>query len=553
MARNIRIELEAASLGKLKDLYTETEPQLIRGNDYALQLCLFSNGVMLQRADTSTVVAKIFESGGTLRHTFNASTGNLNSSITPAQWRNGSAHFLAISLSDTLTASLTAGRYRMTVTANLSDGSAVLYGDGYFDLASNPSVTTPASPPTPPEDYYTQAECDAAFAAKSYESTVDDAVETLDDLRTYVGYPGDGSIGALVKYDAPQSLSDTEKGYVRSSIGAAAADNQQTAILTSGSPTFTPLPIVNTSFALTVQNDFTVANAANISNWRKGFSYYLQITQDATGGRKVTWGNLYTFPDAAAVNPNASSVTRLRLTSDGTNVRVTVANDVPAPLPVIAYDPACEFRMTRASTSDNATVSSLFSTNGGYEVAQPTSGSRPTHKRAGLTNRPGIEFGGSHRIYNNSGAAIFYPIAGNGMAVAVALKSSGTASTQNIVYSALTGWRLTYASGNLYLGSSGAGIAVPMTANAGTLKIAVLVMKAGGGGFAIDNDGVTYIGSPTFGTPTGGTAGLMIGDNDSGTEPFTGTLGAVEIWNHELSFAQAQAVFARMKALYGVI
>lgn len=552
MARNIRIELEAASLGKLKDLYTETEPQLIRGNDYALQLCLFSNGVMLQRADTSTVVAKIFDSGGTLRHTFNASTGNLNASITPAQWRNGSAYFLAVSLSDTLTASLTAGRYRMTVTANLSDGSAVLYGDGYFDLASNPSVTTPASPPTPPEDYYTKAEIDAAFAVKSVESAVDDLVEVQDDLVAYTDMPSGGGVtGAFVKYDAPQTLSDTEKGYVRGSIGAAAADSKQTATLTSGSATFTPLPIVNTSFALTVQNDFTIANAAAIGNWRKGFSYYLTITQDATGGRKVTWGNLYTFPDAAVVNPIASSVTRLRLTSDGTNVRVTTATPLQAPDPILDFRACNEAKMTRASASDTADCTAWADSVSGFSVVKYVSGNAPSSKRSGLTTRHSVEFDGTEFLYNST--APFYPIASVGMAVAVALKSLGTGATQNIAYSALTGWRLTYASGSLYLGSSAAGISVPMTANAGTLKIAVLVIKAGSGGFAIDDNGLTYIGSPTFATPTGGTSGLLIGTNDSNTDYFSGALGDLQIWNRELSFAEAQAAFTRLKAQYGII
>jgi hypothetical protein len=76
--------------------------------------------------------------------------------------------------------------------------------------------------------------------------------------------------------------------------------------LTNGA-TVTPDFSLSNVFTLTATGNFTLANPTNVT---AGTTYLIIITQDATGGRAITWGSNFKF--------GASSVTAL---STGANKR----------------------------------------------------------------------------------------------------------------------------------------------------------------------------------------------------------------------------------------
>ncbi len=165
MARKIRIECEQrTSAGRsLIDMRTGVQGWFYRGEAIILELALFANGVMLTKADL-TSIKLVLKVGATIYSTTTIPAASLSASITAHQWRTGVAALVSPGFSASATGDLPAGMLTFEITGILTTGTESIYASGTIEAVTLSGV--PATPPTPsPPTSYTKAETDGLMDA----------------------------------------------------------------------------------------------------------------------------------------------------------------------------------------------------------------------------------------------------------------------------------------------------------------------------------------------------------------------------------------------------
>lgn len=542
-----RLECDSARVGDAIDQTTGAAMTPKRGETIEFAIALLSSGVLIPKSNISSITANIVSAAGTVLATWTNSGTNLNDSLTIGAWRRGSDYMTAFVLSAADSLALTAARYTFQVSAVLNSvpsGSTgtVVFANAAFDLAAAPAGSAPASPPTPgPPTAYTKAESDARYAFIADVAAIPTLTSDVTDLQGFVDI--DASTPKFVRAGVAQTLSTGEKLQARTNIGGEIAAASVSASLAAAA-THTPTPAVYRRFVITLTGAATIANAATFGDWVPGLIYEILIIQDATGGRVLTWGNLYTFPTYAAVNPEPSSTSRFFARSDGTNVRVWEAEPVALPAPDMLVHAA-------RSTTINGTP--VFST--WYEfVNRLTGAATGTLAATNLSGRPALSCTGGQDVHF-TGPRVGFATAG--CTVAGVFDSSSSASPQFIAKMPMIGVEVAYNSANgLYIAaigaSSGNRVALAFTPATSTRTIFIGTIRASGsgGGMALNNaGGIVYNSAGSMATPALGTE--YFGSN-AAADFWNGKLNQVMAFTRALSWAEMLAVRRALSAEIGI-
>jgi len=545
-ARTFRLEADSAKVGEAAlDQITGAAMAAYRGTDTEFQIALFMAGKLVPKANITSVTVSLVNNSGTALVTWTNSGSGLNDALTVGAWRRGSDHMTAVVLNATDSTALTAGAYRLVVTAVLNSVPAggsgtVVFANAAVDLANPPAGTLPSSPPTPgPPTSYTKAEDDARFAPLAVATTVGTHTTDITALNAFV--EKDGTTPKFVRAGASQSLTTGEQLQARTNIDAEIRAATATASLAAAA-SHVPTPKSIRRFVITLTGDATFANAATFADWIPGQIYEILIIQDATGGRVLTWGNSYIFPTFAAVNPEPSSTTRLFARSDGTNVRVWEAEPVAAPRPDLFLSAAC-------GLTHNATPDVTAWSERARGITLTLFGS-PAIAYTDINGRPAGGFLGTHSLRWTGLTKAF---ATGGVTVAAAFDSRGGGSPQMLVQSPGLGIEVGYnSSSGLYISaigaSSGNRVALPFTPNAATPAIFVGTIRGSGagGGIAIDQGGATtYVAGGAMTTPAVAGTEIVMGS-------WIGRMNQVAMFMRALSWPEMLAVRRQLHLELGI-
>lgn len=297
MARKIRIECEQRTRagGVLKDLRTGQQACFNRGEAIVLELGIFANGRMLQRAEITSLKVRWLNAGTLLSETV-VSSASLSASLVVAQWRQGNAALALVTFDDTATGDLPAGFLTLEVKVTTAEGESI-FASGTVEAITLPGLTT-GTPPTPgPPTSYTKAESDAQYEPIG---TGSGNADDIDALETFLDYAGETESGLHLRA-VTQSFTTAEKLVARTNIGALIGGGLQTITgapfsvdmdtgLTVTGPTTTPRG--DTGACCVVTPDANTEINLRIPALPIGVPHMLQIQQ----GFVVHWTSAYTFP-----------------------------------------------------------------------------------------------------------------------------------------------------------------------------------------------------------------------------------------------------------------
>ncbi len=548
---NFRLECDASRIDSLADQFTGLPMQPVRGEDSEFQIALFLSGAMVQKANISSIVLQILNSAGTVLFAWTNTGSSINGALTVGSWRRGSDYLTSFVLSAANSLLLAAGTYRIVVSALLNSVPAgstgtVVFANANFDLQAAPPGTAPGTAPTPaPPSAYTKAESDGRFAPIADSATLAGVVADEGALETWLGY----AAGAPIKFvpaAATAGFSAGEQLQARTNINAEICAATVTDSLAAAA-THTPTPKVYRRFVITLTGAATFANAATFADWITGQIYEIDIIQDATGGRVLTWGNLYTFPTYAAVDPTPSATSRFFARSDGTNVRVWEVEEVD--------HPPCElmFHCARNVTVDGSDTITVWN-----DPVATLTGSTPSpltravtfstgRSCALLTGAKDLRFTGPHK---GSAAA--------GCTVALAFDSSSSASPQFLAKLPWFGVELGYnVSNGLYIAAIGAAsgnrvaIAFTPATNAATVFIGTILPSGVGGGIALLSDGkISYVTGGSVTTPAALTTNYVW--SNAGADFWNGKGNQILGWERALSWPEMLAVRRALSREIGI-
>ena len=131
---------------------------------------------------------------------------------------------------------------------------------------------------------------DSAYAVAVAEGFVGDEAAWLASLA---GATGASAYAVAVA----EGFVGDEAAWLASLDGADGADGTSAVHLLTYGATITPDLAAYKDFELTLTGSPTIANPANATS---GMTFVLELIQDGTGGRTVTWGSAYKFPGGIA-------------------------------------------------------------------------------------------------------------------------------------------------------------------------------------------------------------------------------------------------------------
>ena len=519
MARTIRIEAEQRTRrgGYLTDLRTGQGAFIHRGEDTVIELALFSAGKMLLKSGVTTVTLKFYNSATTLILQKIVANTALNPAMTAAQWRNGTAALLRVSMIATDTATLPAGFFTMEVWVNEGGLGEAMFAGGLIEgvTVTNLIPTTPVSPGSPTS--YTKAEADALYEFKGAFMN-DDGISVPNKLITRIAH-GTGPAGGsqILTGEASPSSEGTILG--------------EEARVTEVSPD---------------ANSILYLRAPGLAI---GASHTLLITQ----GYVTHWDAIFAFPPFTITNGTGSAgfakkswhpltgetYDRFHLLYDGYKVHVSRFRQ-PA-LPPAIYDWQAEAPLHNGTNFvADRTGRTMLGTQGtpGYAAM------------AGSVFK-GVTYNGTNSSHS---MAMEAPVVAQGMTVAMVF--TATASTaQNVLFSssALGIQIVTDTDGvrlQPYGAVTGTGLLISTSYSSAPVAIVAVVRPGGLGAYVLTTD-ATGGGQTASFTPTatsGNTA--ILGSKDAATKWLACTIARAQVYRVGLNPDQARAVLDSLTEYY---
>ncbi len=545
-----RLECDSSRIGDngVTSIVDQTTggPMVIRqGEDVEIQIALFRASVMVTKTNISNINAKLYAPIGYIAVEWSNTTAQINASLTVGSWKRGADYLTAFRLSAAQTSSLVAGRYRLAISALLNNSpidssvGTVVFLNNVFDIVVNLAGVPPATPPTPgPPAAYTKAESDALYAPVSIVSSVTTVGNDINTLETWLSYAPSAPI-LFVSAATAQAFTSPQKATARSNISAEQATVSHSATLAAAG-SYTPDPLTYRRFVLTLTGNGTIANAASIANWTPGVTYEFQLTQDATGGRIITWGFLYLSPTGAIINPQPNAVTRLLARSDGTNVHLwDQAPAEPPGLPTLWIHAG-------KRTAAAATFTLVTEVVSGLNVSQ--TGGPIGH--VSLNGRAAFNMLGAQDLFYTSVRAA---AAGAGCTIAVVFDSTSSAAIQFLCRMPSVGAEVAYNSANgLYIAGIGASAgnrtAIAFTPASAARWVFIGTIKGDGTAMVLDAQGYAAIGTSTAATPAVGVE--HIGCN-AGANFWNGRIMQAQVFHYALPWASMVALRRQLLAELG--
>jgi hypothetical protein len=543
--KTYRLQCDSSKIDQVVDQTTGARPSITINEDLEFQIALFTNGVLIPKSNISTITVTLFNTSFGVVVQWMQFTANL-SELNVGSWTRGVGFTTAVILTAGQTLSIGTTPLRLVVSGNLNSvplGSSgkVNFASIMVDIKSAVDGTTPATPPTPgPPTAWTKAESDARFAVKATETGANDTADYLTDISEWLEYTPGVPI-KFVSAGGVQTFTGAEKIQARANIGAALLQTTDVQTLAAGA-TYVPTPQVHSRFQLTLNGNATFANAAAFPEWTPGKYYEFMITQDATGSRTLSWGNLYIFPTHVAIDPQPNSITTLFGRWEGSYIRIWEAEPKDIPFPDVMVHAGRGTGI--ASGNYNPWLEIISNDSIGTFIGGASAGIFPV--AGGLNGRPAANFPGN--------AWMRYPgthppaTQAAGCTVAVVFSSSGVGTPQFLARLARFGIEVKFDTGNLHISAFDAAapnrVALPFSQGSATtpkLFIGTIRGSGLGGGMALNELGIrTFVPSATMSTPASGGWEYLMGNANVAT--WTGYLNQILIFGRALTWSEMVAV-----------
>lgn len=561
MARKIRIECEQRTRagGVLKCLLTGVQPMFYRGEAITLELALFANGRMIQRADLTYLKVR-WKSGATLLSETVVASSSLSSALTAQQWRQGNGALASVNYTDSATGVLPAGMLTFEVTGTLTVGGESVFASGTVEAVTLAGLLTGTSPTPGPPTSYSKEESAALYAPIGSTAGLSASIAALETFTARAGASGDGRFLRAIA----QSLLPAEKTTVRANIGALIAGGLQELTgslagfdldtgLNSSTIETTPLGTAGALTRMSVDGNTEIylrAPALPV-----GVPHTLEVEQ----GIKVYWDAAYSFPDfelAATVSngdfvkkscfsymAEASGFERLTLLSDGTGkTYVRRYRTAARPQSVVDFDfrqPFVGAGLSYIKDRDTQTATAGYSGTGG--TASTLTGGAPAISYAGTGS---FHFAAPPVTYSRGFAVaiVYEATAGVADRVLFSIPAWGVECTMQVSPSSQIRFKP--------IGSAGtAGVCVANTFAAPVA--AILVVRANGAGaFAVStSDASTQVAAFSPATASGA---LGYWGGQAATNYLTCKIARFRLFQEALTPDQARAELDALTATYKI-
>lgn len=166
------------------------------------------------------------------------------------------------------------------------------------------------------------------------------------------------------------------------------------------------------AFTLTLNQNTTISAIPNFPSWASHLIFYLQITQDSSGGRTLSFPGSVVLEGSINTLPNSISIIKFLTFNSGTNWHALVEKPISSSSAL--WTPAATTTYLWFDPSDSATiyysggtsVSQLNDKSGGSRhITQSTASEQPTLIANTLNNYPIISFDGGDTL-NNTGVNV---------------------------------------------------------------------------------------------------------------------------------------------------
>lgn len=528
--RKIRLACELKDSARLIDEYTGETPVLYLNEDVVFEIALFQNDGIILHSDLDMVD---FYISGTAP--ISQSVTAFNETLTAKQWRSGAAALFSISIDAATVAGLEEGSGLIYVTATNPSGAVGQYLYATIQRVERDPVVAVVTP-LPAASYYTKTQSDARYTLAA-------------DFAVVPGQISDLETAANVRYDA-QTLDAGQKAQALSNIGAAPAGSSVEGIASSALA-FGSYQAWNAT--LTADLTLTATGSPSV-----GLLYTVNLIQDATGGRNVTWPSGYVVASSAALNPKPSQTTAFgirskRIAGGSTSVSVEpLLRCLPESEPAYRFDLRQRNRLTFTS-SNLSTATDPFS-----GMVTTGVGTLPAFVADGIRSRPAASpAGSSYSTFAASGTTAPFDTAIPAGFTVACVFDSRAATDARLVHLGPLGMSIDQRGGNIEFGSQSTSanrVAVPFTPNDSAATLAIFTYHAGGGasallikhGAAIK---VAYASGAVAGTTT---TEWQLFQAQGGTARWTGRVGHVALYDRALTWEQTQSLAAKLCAEFSI-
>jgi hypothetical protein len=473
---------------------------------------------MLLKSGVTTVTLKFYNSSATLILQKIVANTSLNPAMTAAQWRNGTAALLRLSIIATDTATLPAGFFTLEVWANEGGLGEAMFAGGLIEgvTVTNLIPTTPVAPG--PATSYTKAEADALYEFKGTFMN-DDAISVPNKLITRIAH-GTGPAGGT------QALSGDASP---SSEGTILGDEAR---VTEVDP---------------VDNSIIYLRAPGLA---VGASHTLLIVQ----GYPVHWDAIFAFPPFTITNGTGSAgfakkswhpltgetYDRFHLLYDGFKVHVSRFRQPALPPPIYDWHAEGPFHNGTNFVADRTGRTMLGS-------SSPV----PGYATMAGSVFKGVAYNGTTHYHSMTMEA---PVVAQGMAIAMVF--TATASTaQNVLFSSASlgiqivtdtdGVRL-----QAYGAATGAGLLISTSYSAAPVAFVAVIRPGSAGAYVLTTDATGGGQTGSF-TPTATTASpAILGSKDAATKWLACTIARTQVYRVGLNPDQARAVLDSLTEYY---
>ena len=519
MARTIRIEAEQRTRrgGYLTDLRTGQGAFIHRGEDTVIELALFSAGRMLLKSGVTTVTLKFYNSAATLILQKIVANTALNPAMTAAQWRNGTAALLRLSIIATDTATLPAGFFTMEVWANEGGLGEAMFAGGLIEgvTVTNLIPTTPVTPG--PATSYTKAEADALYEFKGTFMN-DDAISVPNKLITRIAHGTGPAGGTQILTGAP---SPSSEGTI---LGEEA---RVTEVVPDGNTVLYLRPpglAVGASHTLLIDQGY-------VTHWDAIFSFPPNTITNGTGSAgfaKKSWHPV-----------TGEGYEKFHLLYDGYKVHVSRFRQ-PA-LPPSIYDWQAEHPFHSGTN--------LVADRSGRTIS--TTATVPGYAAMAGSVFKGVTYNGTSSSHS---MAMEAPVVAQGMTVAMVFTATASTGQKALFSSSALGIQIVTDTDGVrlqaYGGASGTGLLISTSYSTAPIAFVAVVRPGSAGAYVMTTD-ATGGGQTASFTPTatsGNTA--TMGSKDGASNWLACTVARAQVYRAGLNYDQARAVLDSLTEYY---
>ena len=520
MARTIRIEAEQRTRrgAYLTDLRTGQGAFIHRGEDTVLELALFSAGRMRVKSEVTTVTLKFYNAAATLILQKIVANTALSPAMTAAQWRNGTAALLRLSMIATDTATLPAGFFTMEVWANEGGLGEAMFAGGLIEgvTVTNLIPTTPVTPGAPTS--YTKAEADALYEFKGTFMN-DDAISVPNKLITRIAHGTGPAGGTQTLTGAPSPSSE----------GTILGDEARvTEVVPDGNTILylrAPGLAVGASHTLLIDQGY-------VTHWDAIFSFPPFTITNGTGSAgfaKKSWHPV-----------TGEGTDKFHLLYDGYKVHVSRFRQPALPPPIYDWHAEGPFHNGTNFVTDRMGRAMLGS-------SSPV----PGYATMAGSVFKGVAYNGTTHYHSMTMEA---PVVAQGMAIAMVF--TATASTaQNVLFSSASlGIQIVTDTDGVrlqpYGASTGQGLLIATSYSAAPVAFVAVIRPGSAGAYVLTTDATGGGQTGSF-NPTATTASpAILGSKDAATKWLACTIARTQVYRVGLNPDQARAVLDSLTEYY---